>query len=203
LSFGRLLSDYRRIAATPEFIGPTLATSLGVGGLFAFFAAAPTIFIAHLGVSPALFGAVPAVLVFALFAGGAASARLRRRFGANGAILIAAGLMAAGSVGMSVLFLTRGLGWMEVLLPLLLYLPGIGIVNPVATAAAMEPFPHNAGTAAALNGFFQSTGSSCGIALLGLFSLPMGLPLTLMTCSIGALLAAVLCLAMRRPAIAN
>ncbi|HSV50679.1 MAG TPA: multidrug effflux MFS transporter [Burkholderiaceae bacterium] len=203
LSVRRLLSDYRRIATTPEFLGPTLATSLGVGGLFAFFASAPTIFIAHLGVSPALFGVVPAVLVFALFAGGAASAGLRRRFGANGAILIAALLMVAGGAGMSVLFLAREVGWMEVLLPLVLYLPGIGIVNPVATAAAMEPFPHNAGTAAALNGFFQSTGSSCGIALLGFFPLPMGLPLTLMTCSIGALLAAALCIATRRPAVAN
>jgi len=203
LSLRGLLSDYRRIAATPEFLGPTLATSLGVGGLFAFFASAPTIFIGQLGMSAAMFGAIPAVLVFALFAGGAASAGLRRRFGANGAILIAAGLMVAGSVCMSVLFLTRGLGWMEVLLPLIVYLPGIGIMNPVATAAAMEPFPQNAGTAAALNGFFQSTGSSCGIALLGLFPLPMGLPLTLLICSVGALLAAALCIARRRPAVAN
>lgn len=193
----QVMSDYRRIAKRPEFLGPTLATSLGVGGLFAFFGSAPAIFIQHLGISPAMFGVVPAGLVLALFAGGAASGALRRRFGAKDAVLIAVGLLVAGSVSMSMLFLTQALGWTILLAPLLLYLCGIGILNPVATAAAMEPFPHNAGAAAALNGFFQLTGATLGTLLLALFPLPVGLPITLTICAISALAAFALCTAMR------
>ncbi|MES2939457.1 MAG: Bcr/CflA family efflux MFS transporter [Pseudomonadota bacterium] len=201
LSPRALLRSYRHIATTPEFLAPTLATSLGVAGLFAFFAAAPTIFMQHLGVSAVMFGLVPAGLVFALFAGGTMPGMLRRRLGTNGAILVAIGLMAAGGLGMCVLVLARPLGWINFVLPLLPYLAGIGIINPVATAAAMQPFPRNAGAAAALNGFCQLTGAAFGTALLALFPMPAALPITLAICAIAALCAFALFTA-RRPAAA-
>jgi DHA1 family bicyclomycin/chloramphenicol resistance-like MFS transporter len=197
LSLSQLLGEYRDIATTAAFIGPTLATSLAVGGLFAFFASAPAIFIQHLGVSPSMFGVVPAGLVFALFAGGAAAPRLRARFGQNGAILIALSLIALGGAAMSTATLIRPLGPTEIVVPLIFYLGGIGIMNPIATAAALEPFAKTAGAAAALNGFCQMAGATFGTLLLGLFPLPFGLPATLMICAIAALSVFVLCTALR------
>jgi MFS transporter, DHA1 family, multidrug resistance protein len=194
----RLLGDYRRIVTTTTFLGPTLATSFAVGGLFAFFASAPGIFISYLGVSPALFGAVPAVLVFPLFAGGSVAATLRARLGQDGALLLALALASAGGAAMLVAALTRPIGATEIILPLILYLGGIGILNPVATAAALQPFGKTAGAAAALNGFFQMAGATLGTTLLAFFPLPMGLPVTLTICATAALATFLLCAGLSR-----
>jgi DHA1 family bicyclomycin/chloramphenicol resistance-like MFS transporter len=197
ISVPSLIGDYRGIATTPAFFAPTLATSFANGGLFAFFAGAPAIFIEHLGFSPAAFGALPAALVFALLAGGAAATWVRKRSGENGAILIAIMLMIAGGAIMLALTLSRGAGTTEIVVPLLLYLAGIGIINPVATAAALQPFANKAGAAAALNGFFQMAGAALGIVLLGFFELPPGLPITLVVCATMALAVFLLPIALR------
>jgi len=191
----QVMASYRQIAKAPEFLGPTLATSFGVGGLFAFFGSAPAIFIQHLGISPAMFGLVPAGLVLSLFIGGASANPLRRKYGTGGSILIAVSLLVVGGVGMAALLATQPLRCAVVIGPLVLYLCGIGILNPVATAAAMEPFPSNAGSAAALNGFCQLTGATLGTLLLELSPLPMGLPITLAVCSVSALVALAVCTA--------
>jgi MFS transporter, DHA1 family, multidrug resistance protein len=53
-----------------------------------------------------------------------------------------------------------------------LFLAGMGIINPVGTAMALEPFGDRAGIASALLGFLQMSFAAVGTALIG--ALPMG-----------------------------
>ena len=72
-----------------------------------------------------------------------------------------------------------------------LFLAGMGLVNPVATAIALEPFGDRAGIASALLGFLQMACAALGTALIG--SLPIGpaAAYSLVVCG-GTLLAALI-----------
>jgi DHA1 family bicyclomycin/chloramphenicol resistance-like MFS transporter len=52
-------------------------------------------------------------------------------------------------------------------LPMTLYMAGIGLTMPQALAGALQPFPHHAGTASSLAGFVQQTVAAAAGALVG------------------------------------
>ena len=53
-----------------------------------------------------------------------------------------------------------------------LFLAGMGLINPIGTALALEPFGDRAGQASALLGFLQMALAAIGTALIG--ALPIG-----------------------------
>jgi DHA1 family bicyclomycin/chloramphenicol resistance-like MFS transporter len=53
------------------------------------------------------------------------------------------------------------------MLPMMFYSTGMGLVLPNAMAVALRPFPHIAGTASALMGFIQMAMSAAVTALVG------------------------------------
>jgi DHA1 family bicyclomycin/chloramphenicol resistance-like MFS transporter len=84
----------------------------------------------------------------------------------------------------------------QVLALLVVFLYGMGVVNPLSTVAALRPFPEQAGAASALVGFFQMAGGALGTIALN--ALPLGifsaLPLVMMLCAIIGLVAVLLAL---------
>jgi DHA1 family bicyclomycin/chloramphenicol resistance-like MFS transporter len=64
-------------------------------------------------------------------------------------------------------------GFAQVMATLVVFLFGMGIANPLATVAALRPFPERAGAASALIGFFQMAGGALGIFALSLVPLPI------------------------------
>ncbi|MGL1386204.1 hypothetical protein ACSTJO_00610, partial [Vibrio parahaemolyticus] len=69
--------------------------------------------------------------------------------------------------------------------PFVLFLLGLGLVNPLATAAAVRPFPHHAGTASALLGFLQMAAGTLTTLTSTLLPLPtnLALPVTILACA--------------------
>jgi MFS transporter, DHA1 family, multidrug resistance protein len=167
-SFAESFATYFSFLRDRRFLVPVAVTALSMAGLFAFFASSPTIFIGEFGVPPALFGLIPCFTVFAVFAGGLSAPRLAKRW--PGPIPMAAGLlfMLAGSFAMLAFALSGQTDIVRVLATLVVFLFGMGIVNPLATVAALRPFPERAGAASALIGFFQMAGGALGIVALGM-----------------------------------
>jgi DHA1 family bicyclomycin/chloramphenicol resistance-like MFS transporter len=172
-SLGESFATYFVLLHDRRFVVPVAATTLAMAGLFAFFASSPTIFIGSFGVPPALFGLIPCFTVLFVFAGGLSGPRLAMRWPIL--TLIAGGfvIMLAGSLAMLAFALSGRTGIAQVLATLVVFLFGMGIANPLATVAALRPFPERAGAASALIGFFQMTGGALGILALGLLPLPI------------------------------
>jgi DHA1 family bicyclomycin/chloramphenicol resistance-like MFS transporter len=166
-------ATYFAILGDRRFAVPVSAAALAMAGLFAFFASSPTIFIDEFGVPPALFGFIPCGTVFAVFAGGLSGPRLAKRWPGMRAIAGGFLLMIAGSVAMLAFALSGQTGIWQVLATLVVFLFGLGVVNPLATVAALRPFPERAGAASALIGFFQMAGGALGVVVLGLLPLPI------------------------------
>jgi DHA1 family bicyclomycin/chloramphenicol resistance-like MFS transporter len=178
---GLAFASYFTLIARRDFIVPALATTCAMAGLFAFFAASPAIFIEKYGVSPALFGLIPCVTVFAVFAGGFSAPKLAKKWRGYRPIFFGVVMMIVGGAAMLAVSL-RDPGMFTVLGTLLFFLFGMGITNPLSTVFALRPFPEMAGAASALIGFFQMAGGALGTIALGLLPYPLlpALPVTML-----------------------
>ena len=181
LAPGRIAAGYGALLKDVRFMAPGLATGFAIGALFSYFAGAPALIIETLGFSPLQFGVITAFTVFAVFAGGALGPRIARRTGALTTVTIGLALMVTGAAVMAALFSNGIVTFVSFLLPQLVFLAGLGIVNPVGTAAALQPFPDRAGAASAMLGFLQMGGGTLGTLLLTQMpgATPLPLPLTM------------------------
>jgi len=197
---GQAFASYLELLGRKEFLIPGISIACAMAGLFAFFAAAPIIFIEHFGVRPVIFGLIPCFTVFAVFAGGFSAPRLARRWSGMMPILFGLVIMLIGSSAMFAASYLKYAGMPQVLATLMIFLYGMGIVSPLSTVVAMRPFPEKAGAASALIGFCQMAGGALGTILLGVLPFPLliALPLVMAGGAIIGLLA-VLTFA-RRPA---
>lgn len=167
---GAIARTYAELARDPRFIRPALAVSLIIGCLYSFFAAAPAILITNLGFSAAGLSLFFAATVAVVFGSGLMTAGLARRW--DGPRVGMAGIMIALAGGVWLAVQGGAPTQIPFMAAVTLFLGGMGLVNPIATAIALEPFGDRAGIASALLGFLQMAFAALGTALIG--SLPIG-----------------------------
>ncbi|CAB5512549.1 multidrug effflux MFS transporter [Achromobacter anxifer] len=166
-----VLRGYATLARDVRFMGPALAVSVIIGGLYAFFAATPAMLMGRMGLSAVQLGLFFASTVFVVFAAGMLAPRLAHRWGAArvarcGCAVALAGalaLLAGGEEG----------GLPQFTAAVALYLFGMGLVNPLGTAMALGPFSRQAGLASSLLGGLQM---GCAGGMTALASLAGGSP---------------------------
>ncbi len=182
LSYAGLIRDV-------QFIAPALTVGLIMGGLFALFSASPAILIEGLAFSPLALGVFFAGTVFVVFAAGMMAPRLAARWGLRNAIVFALAVAFVGGLALlGAQFVERSLA--TYLGPVLIFLFGMGIVNPLGTALALSPFGDRAGLASALVGFLQMAGAAIGVSAAASVASPavLGLGIVLVIATFFALL---------------
>ncbi|MEW6643180.1 MAG: multidrug effflux MFS transporter [Pseudomonadota bacterium] len=179
-----IAASYLRLMRDRRFIAPGLTVGLILGSLFAMFAASPAILIEGLGYAPLALGGFFAGTVFVVFAAGMLAPWLAARLGLRGAILT--GLVVAVLGGTALLVaqaVDRSLP--AYLLPVAVFLFGMGLVNPLGTALTLSPFGDRAGLASALVGFLQMAGAAAGVSITAALALPamaaLGIVITIAT----------------------
>jgi MFS transporter, DHA1 family, multidrug resistance protein len=160
-----------------------------LGGLFAVFTVTPAVLVDGLGFTPLALSLFYAGTVFVVFGAGFAAPRLARRAGL--ALVARHGLIIAstGCVLMALLALTGYRNFASYLLPMLVFLFGMGLVNPIGTALTLSPFGERAGTASALLGFMQM--SAAALAIVAATIVPL-LPILALSLVLAALTTAAL-----------
>ena len=153
ISPGTIGRGYVELLGDGRFIRPALAVSLIIGALYAFFASAPGVLMGQLGLSAVQLGVFFALTVLVVFAAGLLSPRLVHRFGVHPVMRVGAGLALAGAL--LLMAWGEGLTLLAFAVSMTVFLFGMGLANPVGTAAALQPFPRKAGLASALIGFLQ------------------------------------------------
>jgi MFS transporter, DHA1 family, multidrug resistance protein len=172
-----MLKSYRVVARNPAYLAYLGLASTSFAGLFAWISGSSFVLQYLYGLTPFQFGVAFAVGSVGYMIGTTAAARLVMRHGIDRTLGVGAAAMAAGGLGM-VMAVALGLTAAAALvLPMALYMAGLGIVLPQAIAGAMTPFPERAGAASALLGFVQqSVAALAGVvvgALLGLSAWPL------------------------------
>src|SRR3954471_16224589 len=155
---------YRSLMGDRRFAIPAATASLIIGGLFSMFSAAPRLFIEALHFTPIQLGLFFAGTVFIVFAAGMLATRLAPRYGLDGPIR--AGLWATAASGLAILLISMvNPTFLPFLGAMSVFLLGMGIVSPLATARALSPFGEKAGAASALLGFWQMMTAAIGVWL--------------------------------------
>lgn len=167
---GLIARTYGGLAVDPRFIFPALAVSLVIGCLYSFFGAAPAILMGRMGLSSTELSVFFAATVFVVFGSGLLTAPLARHWSAPRVAM--AGIVIALIGGLWLLLQSDGSSPTQFMAAVTLFLAGMGLVNPIATAIALQPFGDRAGIASALLGFLQMICAALGTALIG--ALPLG-----------------------------
>jgi MFS transporter, DHA1 family, multidrug resistance protein len=146
---------------------------------------APALLMEGFGFSPFGLALFFASTVFVVFGAGFMAPRVARRWGTVVAARSGIGIAWAGSIAL--LLGQQDATYFSVALTI--YLLGMGMINPLGTAIALQPFGAKAGAASALLGFLQMgcAALAIGIASVLPVSTYMGFCIVLTSCQAVAL----------------
>jgi MFS transporter, DHA1 family, multidrug resistance protein len=161
--------NYGQLLRSPMFMTATFASGLVYAGLLAYLSSSSFVYIDMLGVPVEYFGFIFLSSVAGYMLGSGLSARLSRHYDSEQTVLVGAALAAtaAGTMWLGTHLLPRSIA--VLVLPMMFYSTGMGLVLPNAMAVALRPFAHIAGTASALLGFIQMSLSASATALVGTY----------------------------------
>lgn len=172
---------FRGLLRHRQFNGFLLASAASYCGLFAWISGSSFVFIRVFGLAPDLYGYCFSAIVVGFIAGARIAARMTA--GPARGVLAGALINAASGLAMLAVVLLEVEGVVTVLVPMILYMVGMGIVLPHGQAGAVGPFPRTAGSASSLFGFTQyGIAAAVGLAVGHGFdhtALPMALAIAL------------------------
>ena len=163
---------YRGVWASPRFRANVLVAAGAMGGLFAFGAGSPELYITGFGLTPAVYALYPLIAVGGVVIGGGVARQLMKRGRATAGLATGTVLMLAGGLGMVALDPLGLFGKHAVNVTMSLFVLGLGLALPAAFAEALAEFKGNAGTAASLAGAIQIGFGAVAAALAGVIGMP-------------------------------
>jgi len=162
-----LARSYVVVAGSGSFLAYLGIATASYAGLFAYISGSSFVLQGLYGLSPLAFGLFYGVTSLGFIAGTLIGAQLVSRRGFDRTTGFGAGALAGGG-----LLLIAGVGfapsWAAAFAaPMMVYLAGLGLVLPLAIAAALQPFPERAGAASSLVGCVQQTVGALVGAIVG------------------------------------
>jgi MFS transporter, DHA1 family, multidrug resistance protein len=187
VSLASMVNSYRIVARNPAYLAYLGLATTCYAGLFAWISAASFVLQNLYGLSPFNFGVAFALGSVGYMVGATLAARVVVRLGIDAVIGFGGLAMTLGGLGM-VASVALGLtSSLSLVLPMAVYLAGLGMVLPQSIAGAMTPFPERAGAASALLGFIQqSVAALCGAVVgqfLGASAWPLAFAVAFMGCA--------------------
>lgn len=184
ISLASIVRSYRTLLRDRAFLIPTGYVAFSYGGLFAWISGAAFVLQNNHGLTPLTFGLAFAFGSAGYMVGTFLAAHLVTRLGLDRTIGLGASVLAAGGLLMLGSVALHAASVTTLVLSMALYLGGLGLVLPQATAAALSPFPDRAGAASSLLGVTQQlcaalVGTMVG-HLLGDTAWPMAVAVSLM-----------------------
>ena len=187
VSIPSIFRSYRVVARNPSYLAYLGIASASYAGLFAWISGASFVLQNLYGLTPFDFGVAFALGSIGYMTGSALAARMVVRVGLDGMLGIGGCACAAGGLGMVVAVAFGLTSSLSLVLPVAVYLAGLGMVLPQGIAGAMTPFPERAGAASSLFGFVQQSAAAlCGAAVgwfLGQSAWPLAIGVAAMGCA--------------------
>lgn len=153
----RILGNFTQMLSSLRFVGCLGGATFCYSGLFAFISGSSFVLVDVVDLTPDVFGLCFATVVLGYMLGAVSAGRLIHHLGLDKVMLAGSVLTAIGGPLMGVLAAI----WMEdipaiaVIVPMMIYAAGVGLVMPSTTAAAIAPYPEKAGAASSVLGFIQ------------------------------------------------
>ena len=162
---------YVGLLRDPRFQAPVLGAGLLWSTMFVYIGGAPFIYMELHHVAPSVFGVLFGVNAAGMIGAAQVNARQLRTHTPGQLLRFGATLVSSGGLTLLLALVTGWGGLPLVALALFVMLSGLGFVGGNASAAALAPFPHVAGSASALMGTVQfAIGATAGAIAAALFN---------------------------------
>jgi DHA1 family bicyclomycin/chloramphenicol resistance-like MFS transporter len=148
-----LARNYARIAASRRFWSYALPVTGSYSALFCFISGASFVLIEIFGIPPQRFGFAYALVTVGYLLGTMALRSVLGRLGLVGSVRAGATVALASGAAMAALALAGVRTLPAVMVPMFLAVTAHGFIQPACQIGAIDPFPRQAGAAAALMGF--------------------------------------------------
>lgn len=178
-----LAKSYRSLLTSPYFMLSSLVMAGTIGTIYTQATVLPFILMDRVGLTPTQFGIGMLMQSGMYFAGSLVVRQLLRRVSAFRLVPFGLALVAVGGVALAVGLHLNEPTFLLVMGPVAFAGFGIAFIMPAMSTAALAPFPHIAGAASSLNGFFQMGGGLVG----GVACAMIGEPVTAMATVIPAM----------------
>lgn len=185
VSIASVLRSYRVIARNRAYLAYLAITSASYAGLFAWISGSAFVLQDLYGLAPFDFGVAFALGSIGYMTGSAFAARLVVRVGLDGVLGLGGCACAAGGLAMVAAVALGLTSSISLVLPVAVYLAGLGMVLPQGIAGAMTPFPERAGAASSLFGFMQQGAAAVCGAMVGWFLGQSAWPLAIGVAAMG------------------
>jgi DHA1 family bicyclomycin/chloramphenicol resistance-like MFS transporter len=180
-----LLQVYLQLANSRRYLGYALSSATVYGGMFAYLAGTPFVYIEYFRVRPENYGYLFGVNIVGMIIVNTVNSRIVLRLGTDRVLRIGCLLSAAFGLLLLGTALTGFGGLAGIALPLFLFLGMSGMVGANAMAGGMSTFPQAAGSASALTGMLQfGCGALAGWAV-GLLSNGTPVPMAAVIAALG------------------
>lgn len=162
-----LAQSFRAVLTHRESVRHVLTVCFSYAGMFAYISGSPFVFIDGFGVPRQVFGILFAATAGSLLVGATLNRILLRRL--SSPVLLRRGVFAVFGAGLLVAAgAWAGVGGpAAVLVPMMAYMVGMGILQPNATAAAMAPHARQAGVTSSVIGSLQTAGGALAGYVVG------------------------------------
>ena len=200
-SAAELARRYAGMAVDTRFLGYAAPVSLALGVIFAYVASAPMLFMQFYKLSTTAFSLIFAGNAIGLIGSAQVNRWLTRRFDTHDILRAAVLVHAAACVVMPALAWSGFGGFPAFLACIFVCLATVGLILPNASAAAMAPFPHQAGVASAMLGMLQFAVGAAAGAVVGVFHDGTGLPMALTIAGCGVISLAITLVGDRKKAV--
>jgi DHA1 family bicyclomycin/chloramphenicol resistance-like MFS transporter len=161
-----LAAGFAGMLSERRFLGPLLVVLACQLAILAWVASS-SFTLAGMGVSVDAYGAMFAGVMLGQITGAWVASRYVMRVGMQGLVHRGSWLMLAGGAAAAAFAWAGSSHWAAIVAPFALMLFGAALVLPNATALALSPFPHAAGSASSLIGAIGFTAGALLSTLLG------------------------------------
>lgn len=172
-----ILGNFISVLREPAFYTYAFTGAIAFGGLFAYVASSPLVFIDVFHLNGKEYGWIFAFLSIAFIGANQINMLLLNYYTSEQIVRAALIGMCLVLVAFLSLTITGVLGLYGTIAFLFFYLCFLGLINPNTAALALAPFSRNAGSASALLGAFQMCMGALASVAVSLFTTPSTLPM--------------------------
>lgn len=187
VALSQALRSYAVLLGDRRFMGYALAGGLAQAGMLAYISGSPQVFIEVYGVPAQHYGWLFGLNAVGLIGASQVNRRLLQQHSARAILRRANAANATFGPLLMLLAATGWLGFAGVLLPLLCYVAGLGMLFPNSQALALQGHAERAGTASALLGTLQFSGAAVASAVVGALYQGSALPMAAVIAACGVL----------------
>jgi len=168
-----LVRSYGSLLGSRYFVLSALIMTGSIGALYTQATVLPFILMERVGLTPTQFGVGMLMQSGMFFAGALVVRLLLARF--NALRLVPPGLLfiAIGSLALAIGLRLAAPSFLSVMGPVAFFAFGIAFVMPAMLTASLAPYPHIAGAASSLGGFFQMGGGLVGGSIAAMIGDPV------------------------------